>query len=178
MVGPLNPISVAFAVLFVGIAVDFGIQFSVRYRDERFRADDFVDALRGAARGIGGPLAVAAAATAVGFFSFVPTDYTGVSDLGLIAGVGMLLALALNLTLLPALLTILRPQGERAADRLRPRRAARPLPADRTPGASWRSPAVLGAGLPRAGARRCASISTRSTCRIRTRRRCRRCSTS
>jgi hopanoid biosynthesis associated RND transporter like protein HpnN len=113
VVGPLNPISAAFAVLFVGIAVDFGIQFSVRFRDERFNADNFVEALRATGASIGGPLAVAAAAAAVGFFSFVPTDYTGVSDLGLIAGVGMLLALILNLTLLPALLTILRPRGER-----------------------------------------------------------------
>ncbi len=113
VVGPLNPISVAFAVLFIGIAVDFGIQFCLRYRDERFRADSFIEALRRTGAGIGGPLAVAAAATAVGFFSFVPTDYTGVSDLGLIAGVGMLLALFLNLTLLPALLTIFRPRGEK-----------------------------------------------------------------
>src|SRR6185312_17476236 len=45
-VGALNPISVAFAVLFVGIAVDFGIQFSLRYRDERYRLDDFAIALR------------------------------------------------------------------------------------------------------------------------------------
>ena len=37
MVGVLNPISVAFAVLFVGIGVDFGIQFAVRYREERFQ---------------------------------------------------------------------------------------------------------------------------------------------
>ncbi len=113
VVGPLNPISIAFAVLFVGIAVDFGIQFSVRYRDERYRADNFTAALRGTAASIGGPLAVAALAAAVGFFSFVPTDYTGVAELGLIAGVGMLLALLLNLSLLPALLTILRPKGER-----------------------------------------------------------------
>ncbi len=113
VVGPLNPISVAFAVLFVGIAVDFGIQFSVRYRDERFRVGDLGEALRRTAEGIGGPLAVAAAATAVGFFAFVPTDYTGVRDLGLIAGVGMIIALVLNLTLLPALLTLLRPPGER-----------------------------------------------------------------
>lgn len=114
-VGALNPISVAFAVLFVGIAVDFGIQFSVRYRDERFRAGELGEALRRTATGIGGPLAVAALATAVGFFAFVPTDYVGVSDLGLIAGVGMLIALALNLTLLPALLTLLRPRGEQRA---------------------------------------------------------------
>ena len=40
MVGSLNPISVAFAVLFVGIGVDFGIQYSVRYREERYRDND------------------------------------------------------------------------------------------------------------------------------------------
>ena len=108
----LNPISVAFAVLFVGIAVDFGIQFSVRYRDERYRADDLIEALRRTGRGIGGPLSVAAMATAVGFLAFVPTDYTGVSDLGKIAGIGMLIALALNLTLLPALLVLSRTRGE------------------------------------------------------------------
>jgi hopanoid biosynthesis associated RND transporter like protein HpnN len=112
VVGPLNPISAAFAVLFIGLAVDFCIQFSVRYRDERFRDDDLATALRRTAIGIGGPLTSAAAATAVGFFSFVPTDYSGVSELGLIAGVGMLLAVALTFTLLPALLTLLRPKGE------------------------------------------------------------------
>jgi uncharacterized protein len=125
-VGPLNPISAAFAVLFVGIAVDFGIQFSVRYRDERFHANNFTEALRRTAATIGGPLAIAGAATAVGFFSFVPTDYTGVRDLGLIAGVGMIFALVLNLTLLPALLTVLRPRGER-----RPVGFARAAPVDR-----------------------------------------------
>ena len=47
MVGALNLISVAFAVLFVGLGVDFGIQFSVRYRAERYADGDLA---RGAAR--------------------------------------------------------------------------------------------------------------------------------
>jgi hopanoid biosynthesis associated RND transporter like protein HpnN len=111
-VGHLNLISVAFAVLFVGIAVDFGIQFSVRYRAERFAIDDLAEALRRATGRVGVPLTLAAAATAVGFLSFLPTDYLGVSQLGLIAGVGMIIALVLNLTLLPALLALLRPAGE------------------------------------------------------------------
>jgi hypothetical protein len=112
VVGALNPISIAFAVLFLGLAVDFGIQFCLRYRDERYRLDDFAVAMRRTARGVGSALTIAAAATAVGFLSFVPTDYTGVADLGLIAGFGMIVALILNLTLLPALLTLLRPSGE------------------------------------------------------------------
>ena len=111
----LNLISVAFAVLFIGIAVDFSIQFSVRYRSERYEVDNLAEALRRTARGIGGALAVAAATTSVGFLSFVPTAYTGVSDLGLISGAGMLIALVLNLTVLPALLVLIRPRGERRA---------------------------------------------------------------
>jgi uncharacterized protein len=115
MVGALNLISIAFAVLFVGIGVDFGIQFSVRYRQERHTNNDLGPALHAAAAEVGTPLALAAAATAAGFYAFVPTDYRGVSELGLIAGTGMLIAFATSVTLLPALLMILKPPGEARA---------------------------------------------------------------
>ncbi len=114
-VGTLNLISVAFAVLFVGIGVDFGIQFAVRYREERYHAKDHAAALRRAAAGISAPLLLAAATTAAGFFSFLPTAYAGVSELGLIAGAGMIIAVLLSLSLLPALLTLLKPGGETAS---------------------------------------------------------------
>jgi hypothetical protein len=112
MVGALNMISVAFAVLFVGLGVDFGIQFSVRYRAERHEVSELRPALARAAEGVGVPLTLAAAAVAAGFMSFLPTAYRGVSELGLIAGVGMLIAYATSITLLPALLTVLNPPGE------------------------------------------------------------------
>ena len=114
-VGRFNPISIAFAPLFIGIAIDFGIQFSVRYAAEHERGGNTADALRRTSAGVGLPLVVAAAATAVGFLSLYPTDYRGVSDLGIIAGVGMLIALALNLTLLPALLALFRAGGFKEA---------------------------------------------------------------
>lgn len=111
-VGALNMISVAFAVLFVGIAVDFGIQFCMRYRDERHRHDVLPHALRRTAATIGASLALAALSTALGFLSFLPTDYAGISELGLIAGGGMIIALIISLTLLPALIALFRPPGE------------------------------------------------------------------
>jgi hopanoid biosynthesis associated RND transporter like protein HpnN len=114
MVGALNPISVAFAILFVGIGVDFGIQFTVRCREERFRLNDAKAALEQAGAGASLPLALAAVATAAGFFSFMPTAYRGVSELGLIAGTGMILAFLTTITLLPALLALLRPPPETA----------------------------------------------------------------
>ncbi len=112
MVGAFNLISVAFAVLFVGIGVDFGIQFAVRYRRERHRDNDLHAALATAAATIARPLTLAAAATAAGFYAFVPTAYRGLSELGLIAGTGMLVALVTSVTLLPALLTLLAPPPE------------------------------------------------------------------
>jgi uncharacterized protein len=112
MVGALNLISVAFAVLFVGLGVDFGIQFCVRYRSERHASHDLEQALLATARGMAAPLLLAAASIATAFYSFLPTAYRGLSELGLIAGVGIIIALATTLTLLPALLTVLKPPPE------------------------------------------------------------------
>ena len=112
IVGALNLISVAFAVLFIGLGVDFGIQFSVRYRAERHEVDNLHEALVNTARHVGAPLTLAAAATAAGFLSFLPTDYKGLSELGLLAGLGMIIAFLTSITVIPALLTVLRPPGE------------------------------------------------------------------
>ena len=127
MVGAFNMISVAFFVLFVGLGVDFGIQFSVRYRSERHENDDLREALRNAAAKAGIPLTLAAAAVAAGFFSFLPTDYRGLSELGLIAGVGMIVAFATSITVLPALLAVTEPAGRARTGRLCGARAGRPL---------------------------------------------------
>ena len=112
MVGSLNLLSIAFAVLFVGLGVDFGIQFSVRYRSERFKSNDLKTALSSAAERSAVPLSLAAMATAAGFLCFLPTDYKGVSELGEIAGLGMLVAFLSSITVLPALLSLINPPGE------------------------------------------------------------------
>ena len=112
LIGRFNMISVAFAALFIGLGVDFGIQFATRYREERhkiFGKDDSVDtALRNAAASIGGSLTLAAVSLLAGFFCFLPTDFRGVAELGLIAGFGMIIAYLATLTFLPALIKLLR----------------------------------------------------------------------
>ena len=55
---------------------------------------------------------LAAASIAAAFYSFLPTAYVGLSELGLIAGTGIIIAFATTVTLLPALLTVLKPSGE------------------------------------------------------------------
>jgi len=112
LVGALNLISVAFFALFIGLGVDFSIQFSVRYRAERHEYHALRAALVSAGKKAGAPLALAAAGTAVGFSSFLPTAYRGLSELGEIAGSGMIVAFVTSITLLPALLTVLNPPNE------------------------------------------------------------------
>ena len=114
LVGAFNLLSIAFFVLFVGLGVDFGIQFSVRYRSERYKCGELYESLTSAARKVAAPLTLAAAATAVAFFSFLPTSYRGLSELGLIAGCGMLVAFLCSITLVPAMLAVLAPPGEKA----------------------------------------------------------------
>lgn len=112
LIGRFNLISVAFAVLFIGLGVDFGIQFATRYRQERHDNDDLRAALLAATRGIGWSLTLAAVALLAGFFCFLPTEFRGVAELGLIAGLGMIIAYVATLTFLPALILLLNPKGE------------------------------------------------------------------
>ncbi len=107
VVGRLNLISVAFGVLFIGLGIDYAIQYCVRYRELMASGLGHHDAIVGTAKGLGVSLSVCTGAAAIGFYSFLPTPYTGVSELGLIAGTGMLLNLLATLTVLPALLTFL-----------------------------------------------------------------------
>ncbi|MBP1753401.1 MAG: hopanoid biosynthesis-associated transporter HpnN [Geobacteraceae bacterium] len=106
-VGRLNLISVAFGVLFIGLGIDYAIQYCVRYRELMASGLGHHEAIVGTAKGLGVSLLVCTLAAAIGFYSFLPTPYTGVSELGLIAGTGMLINLFATLTVLPALLTLL-----------------------------------------------------------------------
>jgi hopanoid biosynthesis associated RND transporter like protein HpnN len=112
--GSLNVISIAFIPLFVGLGVDFGIQVSVRFNAERWAGADLREALERAAIGVGAPILLAAGAICLALVAFLPTDYTGLAELGIISAFGMVVALVLNLTLLPALLMLLRPAAPAA----------------------------------------------------------------
>ncbi|MDE2361745.1 MAG: MMPL family transporter [Hyphomicrobiales bacterium] len=114
IVHKLNLISVAFAVLFIGLGVDFGIQFATRYREERHKTPaDPAGSLVRAIHGIGYSLTLAATSLVAGFFCFLPTEFRGVSELGFIAGLGMIVAFVATVCLLPALLVVMRPGAEK-----------------------------------------------------------------
>ena len=115
-VDELNLISVAFAVLYIGLGVDFAIHYCLRYREHLVNGTGRARALDETSVNIGASLFLCAISTAIGFFAFIPTDYTGVAELGWIAGIGMFISFAVTLTVVPALLSLLpyRPGVQRA----------------------------------------------------------------
>ena len=116
-VGELNLISVAFAVLYIGLGVDFAIHYCLRYREHLIGGEERRRALEKTSVNVGGSLFLCAVSTAIGFFAFIPTDYTGVAELGWISGFGMFISFVVTLTVIPALLSLLpiKPEADRPA---------------------------------------------------------------
>lgn len=106
-IGHLNLISIAFAVLFIGMGDAFSSHFCLRYRELLERGAAPRDALRETARSTGPSLALCMITAAIGLYAFIPTNYSGVSELGIIAGTSMAIAFATTFTVLPALLRVL-----------------------------------------------------------------------
>ena len=102
-VGHLNLISIAFAVLYIGLGVDYAIHFLLRHQESREKNHSVLNTLQKTSGNIGRALAVCAITTAIGFYAFMPTAYRGVAELGLISGTGMLISLIVTLTIVSAL---------------------------------------------------------------------------
>ena len=102
-VGHLNLLSIAFVVLNVGLGSDYVIHVLLRHKELLAEGHSTEDALLETMRGVGSSLALCAVTTAAGFYSFIPTTFKGVSELGLIAGTGVFFGLFASVTLLPAM---------------------------------------------------------------------------
>ncbi len=105
-IGHLNLISIAFAVLYIGLGVDFAIHFCLQYRESLQLDLDNEGALQHSVKTIGVSLFLCALTTSLGFLAFIPTDYSGVSEFGVISGGGMFIGLFVTLTFLPAFLKL------------------------------------------------------------------------
>ena len=125
LIGQLNLISVTFAVLFVGLGVDFGIHLCLRYKEEINHGQTHPEALGHAVQALFRPLSLSAICAGLGFVAFVPTDYRGLAELGVISATGMAVAWSTSLVLLPALLHLM------------PLKARREEPLAATSGPAW-----------------------------------------
>ncbi len=105
-IGHLNLISIAFAILYIGLGVDFAIHICLHYRECRAQGMPNQQAISDSIHTVGFSLFLCAITTSLGFLAFIPTDYSGVSELGIISAGGMIIGLIISLTVLPALLTV------------------------------------------------------------------------
>ena len=106
VVGHLNMISIAFAVLYIGLGIDYAIHFALHYSIAATTSST-VEALVETAKEVGPSIFLCALTSSVGFYSFVPTEFVAVSELGIISGSSMFIGLLLTLTVMPAILVLL-----------------------------------------------------------------------
>jgi len=106
-IGSLNMISVAFAVLFIGLGIDYAVHSILRYWEERLRGRDNFPAIAAAAHHAGPALTLCTVTTSLAFLAFVPSDFVGMAQLGIIAAGGIVVALLASLTLIPAVLALM-----------------------------------------------------------------------
>jgi len=104
VIGHLNIISQAFIVMILGLGIDFGIQFLGRYEENISRGQSPAEAVENTMATTGTALLTGGGTTAAAFYAMCFNDFTGLTELGWIAGTGVLLALAGSLSVLPALL--------------------------------------------------------------------------
>lgn len=107
-IGELNMISVAFAVLYIGLGIDYAIHFTLKYNESTHSNMSMGNAFFNSIKGVGPALLLTCISTAIGFYAFLPTTFDGVSELGLIAGTGMFISFIVTFTLLPSLLNLFR----------------------------------------------------------------------
>ena len=116
----LNLISIAFAVSNIGLGVEYAIHFCLRYKDNLRDGADKERALHDTIMTVGPSLLLAAGTTSIGLYAFMPTDYKGVAELGLLAGTSLFICLLITLVTLPALLKILPAPGKFRSKENRP----------------------------------------------------------
>jgi len=103
-VGHLNILSISFGVILIGLGIDFGVHYVARYLQLRGTVHSSDEALVETAAGVGPGILTGAVTTAIAFFMAGLTEFTGVAELGVIAGGGVLLCCLGAILVLPAMI--------------------------------------------------------------------------
>jgi hypothetical protein len=106
-VGHLNILSVSFTAMLIGLGIDYATIYLIKYLDLRHKGWGVHGALMESVTSVGPGTLVAAASTAAAFAVALLTDFTGVAELGVIAGGGILLAVLCSFIVLPAMIALL-----------------------------------------------------------------------
>ncbi|MCA9098006.1 MAG: MMPL family transporter, partial [Planctomycetaceae bacterium] len=104
VVGHLNILSVSFAAILIGLGIDFAIHYLARYLELRHHGHSLQEALVTASKTTGSGIITASITTALAFFCATFTNFLGISELGIIAGGGVLICTLVTFLVLPALI--------------------------------------------------------------------------
>lgn len=105
-VGSLNLLSIVFALVLVGIGVDFGVHIVMRYVEEVRKGLSPDDAVRESLLHTGPGVLLGALTSVCAFYAVLGQDFVGLAELGLIGGTGIIFCLISMITVLPAMLLI------------------------------------------------------------------------
>jgi len=110
-VGHLNILSVSFTTTLIGIGIDYGVHYVARYLQLRGSDRDTRQSLLRSTIGVGPAILTGALTTAAAFFTAGMTSFTGIAELGIIAGGGVLICCVAELVVLPACIVLVDRNG-------------------------------------------------------------------
>jgi len=112
VIGAPNQISQIAPILLIGLGVDYAIHFTGRYREELGNGQSVKDATTNTLSSVGIALSLATLATIVGFLSNVVSPLPEFKDFGITVSFGILFALLLVMTFVPAIRSLLDKRAE------------------------------------------------------------------
>ncbi len=136
VIGHLNILSVSFAVILIGLGIDFAIHYLARYLELRHQGQNLRPALRDTSTGVGAGIITGALTTAFAFLCATFTEFLGVAELGIIAGGGIILCCIATFLVLPAMIAL-------ADQNVEPKKLPTPFGADWLRGINTRFPRLV-----------------------------------
>ncbi len=112
LIGAPNQISQIAPILLIGLGVDYAIHFTGRYREELGDGQSVTNSTTNTLSSVGIALTLATLATIVGFLSNVVSPLPEFKDFGITVSFGILFALLLVMTFVPAIRSLLDKKAE------------------------------------------------------------------
>ena len=102
----LNIMTSMFAVILIGLGIDFSIHIIALYTEYRGSGKNPVEAMAQALSRSGAGITTGAVTTSIAFFTLMISDTKGIKEMGLVLGIGILAVMFITLVLLPSLLVL------------------------------------------------------------------------
>jgi uncharacterized protein len=103
-IGHLNILTITFAPILIGLAIDYGVHLISRYEEELRHGKTAEAAITKALVYTGQGILTGAFTTAGAFLAMALTDFRGIQEMGVICGGGLLICFVPMMTVLPVLL--------------------------------------------------------------------------